>query len=63
VGRVRNPRHSKRGDVHAADCNCARCAQIELNVRVTKDGELELSDPDTMEDEGLPYFWNRHQQP
>lgn len=54
VGMARRKRHSPDCD-QSSRCGCLG----ELRVKVDRDGELEVQDPDSMEDEHLPYVWNR----
>lgn len=42
---------------HPATCACRACM---LELRITDHSQLELVDPDSMEDSELPYVWNRN---
>lgn len=49
----RRPRAAGQDD----PCGCQ--PSVDVNLNVNQEGDLEVEDPDSMEDEHLPYVWNR----
>jgi len=62
VGLVSRSRGRRRDrEAHSPGCGCAQCrrsGELELGITL-HDGSAVLEDPDSMEDEDKPYFWNR----
>lgn len=44
----------RRCDSHPVTCGCNDCLRI-----IVLSGEVSQEDPDSMEDEEKPYWWNR----
>ncbi len=40
------------------DRGCGCRGELDVGIEL-RDGSAELEDPDSMEDEDQPYFWNR----
>lgn len=45
------------------DRGCGCQGELDIAVKLERDGSAELVDPDSMEDEDQPYIWNRQRQP
>lgn len=56
----RKTRGRSRDGNHPPNCGCAACRGVQITLNAAG-SQLELGpDPDTMEDEDQPFFWNRH---
>lgn len=56
-------RRKRRRAGQDSDRGCGCQGELDIAVRLEQDGRGELVDPDSMEDEELPYVWNRQRQP